>query len=149
MPNAATTLKRESYFSSHLLIVIRMADPSFCLSCSAADLRHYAIPDLMEKLETLEKRKQSHSAAPELEADIVTSDAIAEIVARWTGIPTTKLKSSEKEKLLKMEKNLQKEVVGQPEAVHAVANAIRLSRSGLAAEGKPTASFLFCESLLQ
>lgn len=111
---------------------------------SAADLRHYAIPDVMEKLEALERRKHTNAASPELEADIVTPDAIADIVARWTGVPVTRLKQTEKEKLLKMEKGLQKEVIGQPEAVRAVSNAIRLSRSGLANEGRPIASFLFC-----
>lgn len=110
-------------------------------------MRHYAIPDLLSKLEELEKRKQTSAGSSDLEADTVTADAIAEIVARWTGIPVTRLKASEKSKLLRMEKGLMKDVVGQPEAVKAVANAIRLSRSGLANEARPVASFLFCASL--
>lgn len=73
----------------------------------------------------------------------VTPDQIAEIVGRWTGIPVTKLMSTEKEKLLRMEKILAESVVGQPEAVKAVANAIRLSRSGLRNASRPIASFLF------
>lgn len=72
----------------------------------------------------------------------MTSDNIAEIVGRWTAIPVTRLMSSEKDKLLKMEKILAEHVVGQPEAVKAVANAIRLSRSGLANSQRPIASFL-------
>jgi ATP-dependent Clp protease ATP-binding subunit ClpB len=73
----------------------------------------------------------------------VTAEQIAEIVARWTNIPVTRLMSTEKEKLLRMEKTLAAEVVGQPEAVRAVANAIRLSRSGLRNTARPIASFLF------
>jgi ATP-dependent Clp protease ATP-binding subunit ClpB len=65
-------------------------------------------------------------------------------VAKWTGIPAQRLKATEKEKLLTMERILASEVVGQPEAVKAVANAIRLSRSGLANTNRPLASFLFC-----
>jgi len=74
--------------------------------------------------------------------DTVTSEHIAEIVGRWTSIPVTKLMSTEKEKLLHMEKILADSVVGQPEAVRAVANAIRLSRSGLTNAQRPIASFL-------
>ena len=76
------------------------------------------------------------------DSDIVTPEQIAEIVGRWTSIPVTKLVSTEKEKLLKMEKVLAENVVGQPEAVRAVANAIRLSRSGLGNAARPIASFL-------
>lgn len=79
-----------------------------------------------------------------MDLDTVTTDAIAEIVARWTGIPTTRLKATEKDKLLQMEKLLASEIVGQPDACKAVANAIRLSRSGLASQDRPIASLLFC-----
>jgi ATP-dependent Clp protease ATP-binding subunit ClpA len=72
----------------------------------------------------------------------VTAEQIAEIVAKWTNIPVTRLIASEKEKLLRMEKVLAGSVVGQPEAVKAVANAIRLSRSGLSNPNRPVASFL-------
>jgi ATP-dependent Clp protease ATP-binding subunit ClpA len=72
----------------------------------------------------------------------VTPEQIAEIVAKWTNIPVTRLITSEKEKLLRMEKVLGTSVVGQPEAVRAVANAIRLSRSGLSNPNRPVASFL-------
>ncbi|KAI5802854.1 P-loop containing nucleoside triphosphate hydrolase protein [Pyronema domesticum] len=76
--------------------------------------------------------------------DLVGPDQINEIVAKWTGIPVTRLRTTEKEKLLNMEKYLTKAVVGQREAVRAVANAIRLSRSGLSNPNQPIASFLFC-----
>lgn len=108
---------------------------------TASDLRYYAIPELQHRLAELE----AHKSAEQVEAgkDAVTPDQIAEIVARWTSIPVTKLMSTEKEKLLRMEKILAESVVGQPEAVKAVANAIRLSRSGLRNASRPIASFLF------
>ncbi|EJU01980.1 hypothetical protein DACRYDRAFT_22390 [Dacryopinax primogenitus] len=109
----------------------------------ASDLRWGAIPDLKERLKKLEEKKALEDAAGTNISDTVTPEAIAEIVARWTGIPTTRLLSSERDKLLRMERILSKEVIGQPQAVKAVANAIRLSRSGLANASRPIASFLF------
>ncbi|KAI0094884.1 P-loop containing nucleoside triphosphate hydrolase protein [Irpex rosettiformis] len=108
---------------------------------TASDLRYYAIPELQNRLAKLEAQKSEEQA--ETGKDAVTPDQIAEIVARWTGIPVTKLMSTERDKLLKMEKILAESVVGQPEAVKAVANAIRLSRSGLRNASRPIASFLF------
>jgi ATP-dependent Clp protease ATP-binding subunit ClpB len=93
-------------------------------------------------LKQLEAKNAEEEARGEGGSDVVTPEHIAEIVARWTSIPVTKLMSTEKEKLLKMGKILSESVVGQPEAVHAVANAIRLSRSGLANAARPIASFL-------
>ncbi|KIO24919.1 hypothetical protein M407DRAFT_8663 [Tulasnella calospora MUT 4182] len=111
---------------------------------SASDIRYYAIPELQKKLDELEAQKTREDASGDkMVADSVTPEAIAEVVARWTGIPVSRLMSSEAQKLLKMEKHLAKQVVGQPEAVKAVANAIRLSRSGLANATRPIASFLF------
>ena len=78
-----------------------------------------------------------------MSADTVTPEAIAEVVARATNIPVGRLLSTEKEKLIKLERTLANTVVGQPEAVKAVANAIRLNRSGLSNENRPIASFLF------
>ncbi|TFK30437.1 heat shock protein [Coprinopsis marcescibilis] len=108
---------------------------------TASDLRYYAIPDLQHRLEQLEKQKAAE-AAEGTGADVVTADAIAEIVAKWTHIPVTRLVTTEKEKLLRMEKILSESVIGQPDAVKAVANAIRLSRSGLSNPNRPIASFL-------
>ena len=109
---------------------------------TASDLRYYALPDLQNRLESL-LAKQGEEEKPSLGgADTVTSEQIAEIVARWTSIPVTRLMSTEKDKLLRMEKILSEGVVGQPEAVKAVANAIRLSRSGLGNAQRPIASFL-------
>jgi len=119
---------------------------------TASDLQYYAIPDLSQRIATLEKEKQkadteaSQHAGMTGEAlitDAVGPEQIHEIVARWTGIPVTRLRTTEKEKLLQMEKYLSQIVVGQREAVNAVSNAIRLQRSGLANPNQPP-SFLFC-----
>ncbi|RDX55837.1 hypothetical protein OH76DRAFT_1396188 [Lentinus brumalis] len=110
---------------------------------TASDIRYYALPELQNRLTQLEAKKAEEDAARGSGTDTVTPDQIAEIVARWTNIPVTRLMSTEKEKLLRMEKILADSVVGQPEAVKAVANAIRLSRSGLRNANRPIASFLF------
>lgn len=115
---------------------------------TASDIRYYSIPDLQQKLNALEEKSkiERKKQGQVLGEEEVTPDAIADIVARWTGIPANKLKQSEKEKLMKMEKILSKEIVGQPEAIKAISNAIRLSRSGLANADKPLGSFLFAGS---
>ena len=110
---------------------------------TASDIRYYALPELQNRLAVLETKKAEEDAARGTGTDTVTPGQIAEIVARWTNIPVTRLMSTEKEKLLRMEKILADSVVGQPEAVKAVANAIRLSRSGLRNANRPIASFLF------
>ncbi|KAF9056154.1 P-loop containing nucleoside triphosphate hydrolase protein [Panaeolus papilionaceus] len=110
---------------------------------TASDLRYYALPDLQARLEKLEAQKAAEDAAAGGGTDIVAPDQIAEIVAKWTNIPVTRLVTTEKEKLLRLEKVLAESVVGQNDAVKAVANAIRLSRSGLSNPNRPVASFLF------
>lgn len=118
----------------------------------AADLKYGAIPEQEAVIKDLEARKAAADAAlnasgaetgTAMVTDIVTADHINEIVARWTGIPVTRLRTSEKEKLINMEKVLGRVVVGQKEAVGSVANAIRLQRSGLSNPNQPP-SFLFC-----
>ncbi|EPS41307.1 hypothetical protein H072_4842 [Dactylellina haptotyla CBS 200.50] len=118
------------------------------------DLDKHVIPELEERIQLLERQKmqaevdQLSNPHPDGESPLVTDvvgpDQINEIVAKWTGIPVTRLKTTEKEKLLNMEKYLSRAVVGQKEAVKAVSNAIRLSRSGLSNPNQPIASFLFC-----
>lgn len=116
---------------------------------TAADLKYYAIPDIESRIEVLEKEKlkadaeQVRSGNEGLLADAVGPDQINEIVARWTGIPVTRLRTTEKDKLLQMERHLGELVIGQKEAVTSVSNAIRLQRSGLANPNQPP-SFLFC-----
>ncbi|KAH8835810.1 P-loop containing nucleoside triphosphate hydrolase protein [Flagelloscypha sp. PMI_526] len=109
---------------------------------TASDLEFYAIPELETRLKELEAKKAQEEAEGKGGGDVVTAEQIAEIVAKWTNIPVTRLMSSERDKLLRMERILGKEIVGQPEAITAVANAIRLSRSGLANSARPIASFL-------
>lgn len=118
----------------------------------AADLKYGAIPEQEAQIKELEAKKVAADAAlnatgadlgGSMVTDIVTADHINEIVARWTGIPVTRLRTSEKEKLINMEKALGKLVVGQKEAVQSVSNAIRLQRSGLSNPNQPP-SFLFC-----
>ncbi|KAL9006321.1 MAG: hypothetical protein Q9188_000920 [Gyalolechia gomerana] len=120
---------------------------------TASDLMYYAIPNVQDRIAQLEaERARSDAdllartgadAADAMTTDAVGPDQINEIVARWTGIPVTRLKTSEKDKLLHMEKQLGKVVVGQKEAVQSVSNAIRLQRSGLSNPNQPP-SFLFC-----
>ncbi|BGP52503.1 hypothetical protein JCM8202_000150 [Rhodotorula sphaerocarpa] len=116
---------------------------------TAADLRHYAIPELHTRLQQLEQQKKDEErqlraeGGESLAGDTVTAEAIQVVVAQWSGVPVSNMKMSERQKLLKMEKTLRKEVVGQEKAVAAVANAIRLNRSGLSNQDRPIASFLF------
>jgi ATP-dependent Clp protease ATP-binding subunit ClpB len=119
---------------------------------TASDLKYYAIPDVTKRIEQLEDDRsradaeafsRSGSVGDVLITDAVGPDQINEIVARSTGIPVNRLKTSEKDKLLKMEQHLGKIVVGQKEAVQSVSNAIRLQRSGLSNPNQPP-SFLFC-----
>ena len=104
----------------------------------AGELQYKEIPDLEKKLNEINTHNQTHTTV-----ETVTPDIIAGVVSKWTGIPVDKLMGSEKEKLLNMEKNLARRVVGQDEAIVAVSNAVRRSRSGLKDPNRPIGSFLF------
>jgi ATP-dependent Clp protease ATP-binding subunit ClpB len=104
----------------------------------AGEITYGKLPELQKELETLEK-----SGANELLHESVTEDDIAAVVAKTTGIPLDKLLAGEKEKLLKMEDLLRQRVVGQDDALTAIANAVRRSRSGLQDTNRPIGSFLF------
>ena len=104
----------------------------------AGELQYKEIPDLEKRLNEINAHTQTQTAV-----ETVTPDVIAEVVSKWTGIPVDKLMSNEKEKLLEMEKVLARRVVGQDEAIAAVANAVRRSRSGLNDPNRPIGSFLF------
>ncbi|MCY4228920.1 MAG: ATP-dependent chaperone ClpB [Gammaproteobacteria bacterium] len=104
-----------------------------------AEFQHWRIPELERQLASAEDSKQDMS----LMRHKVGEDEIADVVSKWTGIPVSKMMQGEREKLLEMEANLHKRVVGQNEAISAVANAIRRSRAGLSDPGKPYGSFLF------
>lgn len=107
-----------------------------------AALKHGTLPELERRLED-EKRRQEASGVKQLLKEEVTEEEIAEIVSKWTGIPITKLVENEKEKLLNLEAILHQRVIGQDEAVTAVADAVLRARSGLRDPGKPIGSFIF------
>ncbi|MCY4610261.1 MAG: ATP-dependent chaperone ClpB [Gammaproteobacteria bacterium] len=106
----------------------------------AAELQHGVIPDLERQLE---RAHDSEKPQATLFQDIVTEEEVAEVMARATGIPVSRMLEGEKERLLRMEEALHRRVVGQDEAVTAVCHAIRRSRSGLTDPGRPIGSFLF------
>lgn len=109
-----------------------------------AELQYGRIPELEAQLKQADaKLDQTVTEHPKLVKNRVTEDEIAEIVARWTGIPVSKMMESEREKLLRMEDDLRKRVIGQEEAVTAVSNAIRRARAGLSDPKRPSGSFLF------
>jgi ATP-dependent Clp protease ATP-binding subunit ClpB len=105
-----------------------------------AELQYGKIPELEKKLVVAQAAEQK---APTLVRNSVTEEEIAEVVSKWTGIPVSKMLEGERDKLLRMEEALAKRVVGQPEALKIVANAIRRSRAGLSDPRRPNGSFLF------
>ena len=105
-----------------------------------SELQYGRIPELEKQLQQASEAEQQET---QLLRNNVTDEEIAEVVSRWTGIPVSKMLEGEKEKLLQMEENLAKRVVGQDEAVRAVSDAIRRSRAGLADPNRPSGSFLF------
>jgi ATP-dependent Clp protease ATP-binding subunit ClpB len=112
----------------------------------AADLKYGAIPDLQRKLQRLEEeheRECQENAAARLITEHVGPEEIAAVVSRWTKIPVSKLSQSEREKLLHLPEELHKRVIGQDEAVDAVAQAILRNRAGLSRTNQPIGSFLF------
>ncbi len=108
-----------------------------------AELRYGKIKEAQEKLEVLQNEMIEQQKGDTLIKEEVNNEDIAEVVAKWTGIPVTKMLQSEREKLLKLEGVLHKRVVGQDEAIQAVSDAIRRSRAGLQDAKKPIGSFLF------
>ncbi len=106
----------------------------------AGELAYGVIPDLEAKLKTLEEDEDKGGAMAQ---EVVTPDLIAQVVSRWTGIPVDKMLEGEREKLLQMETQIAKRVVGQQEAVEAVSTAVRRSRAGLQDPNRPIGSFMF------
>ncbi len=109
----------------------------------AAKLQYSDIPELEEIVAAQEKRSQELDEAGSLLTEEVSEEDIAQVVGRWTGIPVSKLMEGEVEKLIHMEERLHDRVIGQDEAVAAVANALRRSRAGLSDPNRPIGSFLF------
>ena len=108
-----------------------------------AEIRYGRIKEEQERLAELQKQLEENQKGKSLIKEEVTNEDIAEVVAKWTGIPVTKMLQSEREKLLKLEEELHKRVVGQEEAIEAVSDAVRRSRAGLQDQKKPIGTFLF------
>ena len=108
----------------------------------AAELKYGVIPNLENKIKEAESKMELENDNSLLKED-VTEEEIAQIVAKWTNIPVTKLVESEKEKLLNLEEDLRRRVIGQDEAITAVSNAVIRHRAGLKDENKPIGSFIF------
>eukprot|EP00931_Biecheleriopsis_adriatica_P050636 TRINITY_DN2933_c0_g1_i2.p1 TRINITY_DN2933_c0_g1~~TRINITY_DN2933_c0_g1_i2.p1 ORF type:complete len:911 (+),score=272.42 TRINITY_DN2933_c0_g1_i2:57-2789(+) len=112
---------------------------------AAADLRYDAIPGVMQRIRDLEKQKKDCDERTEtpLLVETVTPEHIAEVVSRWTGIPVAKLSQGERQRLLSLEQELKRRVVGQDEAAEAVSRAVLRSAAKLSRRNQPTGSFLF------
>jgi ATP-dependent Clp protease ATP-binding subunit ClpB len=122
---------------------IQQAERNYDLN-RAAELKYGKLTDLHRRLEAAESElTQAQRSGKSLLREEVTESDIAEVISKWTGIPISKLVESEKEKLLHLEDELHQRVIGQDEAVTAVADAIQRSRAGLADPNRPIASFIF------
>ena len=108
-----------------------------------AESRYGELKQLQDQMDTLRKRVHDEQGGEALVREEVTADDIAEVVSRWTGIPVSRMMQSEREKLLHLEDELHKRVIGQDEAIDAVCNAVRRSRAGLQDPKRPIASFIF------
>ena len=108
-----------------------------------AEIRYGHIPSLEQKRTTAQQELAEIQKKGSMLKEEIDDEDIAEIVARWTGIPVSKMLESERAKLLRLEEALEKQVVGQPEALTAVANAVRRGRAGLQEESRPIGSFIF------
>jgi ATP-dependent Clp protease ATP-binding subunit ClpB len=109
----------------------------------AAEIRYGQIPELERKVEEATKKLDSLQGEQRMLKEEVDEEDVAEVVSKWTGVPVSRLMEGEVQKLVRMEDVLRKRVVGQEEAVEAVANAIRRSRAGLSDPNRPIGSFLF------
>ncbi|MCF6129414.1 ATP-dependent chaperone ClpB [Flavobacterium sp. AS60] len=108
-----------------------------------AEIRYGKIKEAQERLDVLLKQLQENQAGTSLIKEEVTREDIAEVVAKWTGVPVMKMLQGEREKLLKLEDELHNRVVGQEEAIEAISDAVRRSRAGLQDMKKPIGTFLF------
>ncbi len=108
-----------------------------------AEIRYSALPALDQRLEQLTSDLKARQGAEAMVKEVVTADDIADIVSRWTGIPVTRMLQSERERLLHLDAELHRRVIGQEEAVTAVANAVLRSRAGLQDPKRPIGSFIF------
>ena len=109
----------------------------------AAQIQYGRIPDLQKKIADAQKQSHETAGTKRLLHEEVGEEDIAKIVSSWTGIPVTRMLEGERQKLIRMEDRLGQRVVGQTEAIHAIANAIRRARSGLQDPNRPVGSFIF------
>ncbi len=134
------TIKEES---DRVNVEIQQAERDYDLN-KAAELKYGKLTELQRQLQEAESQlSQAQTSGQSLLREEVTESDIAEVISKWTGIPISKLVESEKDKLLHLEDELHNRVIGQNEAVTAVADAIQRSRAGLADPNRPTASFIF------
>ena len=105
-----------------------------------SELQYGIIPELEDKISQTDNTENYHM---KLLRNTVTEKEIADIVARWTGIPVDKMMAGERDKLMKMEEILHQRIVGQDEAVKVISNAVRRTRAGLSETGRPDGSFFF------
>ncbi len=108
-----------------------------------AKIRYETLPEIDKRIQTLNERLKEVQKDHRLLKEEITEEEIAEIVSSWTGIPISKMLEREKDKLIHMEADLNKRVIGQEEAIEAVSNAVRRSRSGLSDQNRPIGTFIF------
>ena len=108
-----------------------------------AEIRYSRLKGLEDDIKKIQAQLKNTQGAEAMVREEVTADDIAEVVSRWTGIPVTRMLQSEREKLLHLEEELHKRVIGQDEAINAVSDAVRRSRAGLQDPKRPIASFIF------
>jgi ATP-dependent Clp protease ATP-binding subunit ClpB len=109
----------------------------------AADLTYGAIPDLKAHLQKITEEEELRKATSGGESEAITSEDVAEIISRWTGIPVARLNQTERDKLLKLDSRLKERVIGQDEAIQEVTDCIMRSKAGLSRPSQPIGSFLF------
>ncbi len=109
----------------------------------ASEITYGKLPELQRKIEEAQAKLESLQKKGKILTEEVTEEDIAKVVSSWTGIPVSRLQEGEREKLVKMEQRLSERVIGQKQAIEAVANAVRRARSGLQDENRPIGSFLF------
>jgi ATP-dependent Clp protease ATP-binding subunit ClpB len=108
-----------------------------------AEIKYGRIPELLKELKRAEKKLASFQKKRAFLREEVTEEDVAQVVSRWTGVPVTRLLEEEAKKLEKMEQIISRRVIGQPQAIEAIANALRRSRAGIAEENRPLGSFMF------
>ena len=140
--NAIQEVRKLREDIENVRIEIQQAERAYDLQ-RAAELKHGRMPQLLQQLKEAEARQKSQEGETHFLREEVTGEEVAEIVSRWTGIPLSRLLEGEREKLLRLDDVLHERVVGQDEAVQAVADAVLRARSGIKDPNRPIGSFIF------